>query len=197
MKNVLLLLALFSITLLFSCGNDDAPPAENEEELIDLVTLTFTPTGGGSAIVVTATDPDGEGVAELTPDGNIDLASNTAYTLAITMENTEEGEDITAEIATEDDEHMIFFSFTTDIFSNPAGDGNVDNRADALNYSDQDDNGYGVGLSTAWTTGNASTAGSFRIVLKHQPDIKSATSTSADGGTDVDITWTINISDPS
>ena len=34
--------------------------------------------------------------------------------------------------------------------------------------------------------------GTFRIVLKHQPDIKSATSTVNDGGTDVDLTFGLN-----
>jgi len=197
MKNVLLLLALFSITLLFSCGDDDGPPDENEEEIIDLVTLTFTPTGGGNAIVVTATDPDGEGVMDMAPDAAIELASSTAYDLSIEFENTEEGEDITMEVQEEGAEHMIFFGFTADIFSNPAGDGNVDARADAVNYNDQDINGQEIGLSTSWTTGSASTGGSFRIILKHQPDVKTATSGSSDGDTDVDIAWTINISDPS
>jgi hypothetical protein len=35
-------------------------------------------------------------------------------------------------------------------------------------------------------------AGTFRIALKHQPGIKSATSGFDDGGTDLDITWNIN-----
>ncbi|MEQ9468181.1 MAG: hypothetical protein RLN88_12260 [Ekhidna sp.] len=181
--------------LLSSCGDDDAPAAENEEEVIDLVTLTFTPQGGGAAIVATATDPDGEGVLDFETT-DIELEVNTTYELAITIENTEEGEDITGEIEEEDDEHMFFFSFTTDIFSDPAGNGNRDNRADAVNYNDQDGDGNPVGLSTTWTTSDvASSNGDFRVILKHQPDIKSATSTAADGETDIDITWTININD--
>ena len=34
--------------------------------------------------------------------------------------------------------------------------------------------------------------GTFRTVLKHQPDIKTAVSGVSDGGTDLDITWTVN-----
>ena len=62
------------------------------------------------------------------------------------------------------------------------------NRADPVNYEDEDDAGFPLGLETTWTTGNAAT-GTFRVVLKHQPDIKSATSDSTDGESDVDISW--------
>ena len=128
--------------------------------------------------------------------GDINLAANTEYSMAITLANTlgAEVEDVTEEIQEEDDEHMFFFAFTSDIFSNPAGDGNIDSRPDPLVYSDEDENGLPVGLITAWTTGGASSAGSFNVLLKHQPDgQKSATSDSTVGGTDVDITFSINI----
>jgi hypothetical protein len=89
---------------------------------------------------------------------------------------------------------MFFFGFTADTFSDPAGDGNIDARADALNYNDQDESGNPVGLSTNWSTGAAtSAAGDFRILLKHQPDLKTATSDATVGGTDVDLTFVINI----
>ncbi|MEM8893035.1 MAG: hypothetical protein AAGC88_00575 [Bacteroidota bacterium] len=165
-----------------------------EEEFIDQVMLTFTPTAGGDDVVVTWFDPDGEGVANGTTDGPINLTSGVEYDLAITLTNTVEDEDITAEILDEDDEHQFFFEFTADIFSDPTGDGNVDNRDDAVNYNDQDDNGLPVGLSTRWTAGSPTTSnGTFRVILKHQPDQKSATSDSSVGGTDIDIPVDINI----
>lgn len=192
-KNYLLFGLIVSAAFVSSCGDDDAPPAENEEEVIDLVRLTFTPQGGGTAIVVDATDPDGEGAADFVLE-NIDLNTSTTYTLALELQNTEEGENITEEIEEEDDEHMFFFSFTTDIFSDPAGNGNIDSRADDVNYNDQDANGQPVGLSTSWTTSDvASSSGDFRVVLKHQPGIKTATSTAGDGESDIDLTFTINI----
>ena len=166
-----------------------------EEEVINKIELTFTPTGGGDAIVATWFDADGEGAGNPTIDA-IDLDASTEYEMSITLTNTlgADDEDITAEIEAEDDEHMFFFEFTTDIFTDPAGNGNVDNRADDVNYNDQDENGQPVGLSTDWTTGSATaSAGEFRIILKHQPALKTATSTSADGGTDIDITFDINI----
>lgn len=165
-----------------------------EEEFIDEVVLTFTPTQGGDAVVVTWNDPDGEGVQDGAPDGPINLLADIEYDLAITLTNTVAEEDVTAEILDEDDEHQFFFSFTTDIFSSPAGDGNIDNRDDAVNYNDEDDNGLPVGLSTRWTAGSATTStGEFRVILKHQPDQKSETSDASTGGTDIDIPFEINI----
>lgn len=166
-----------------------------EEEVINKIVLNFTPTAGGDAITAAWFDADGEGVANPTID-EIGLAANTEYTMTLTLENTlgMDVEDITAEISEEADEHMFFYGFTADIFSNPAGDGNIDNREDPLNYNDEDSNGNPVGLSTTWTTGAVTTASSdFRIVLKHQPDLKTATSDATVGGTDVDITLSLSI----
>ncbi len=191
-KNYLLIGLLASGLMFSGCGDDEAPEAENEEEVIDLVRLTFTPDGGGTAVVAEANDPDGEGAAGFTLDP-INLAANTAYTLTLELQNTAESEDITQEIVEEDDEHIFFFSFTDGVFSNPTGNGNIDNRADAVNYNDQDDNGFPVGLSTGWTTGDASSGNSFRVVLKHQPGIKTATSTANDGESDVDLEFTLNV----
>ena len=177
--------------------NIEEDPNE-EEEVISEVVLTFTPTGGGDAITATWFDEDGEGVGEPTIDA-IELDADTEYDLTITLANTlgAEDEDITAEIEEEADEHMFFFAFTTDIFSDPTGDGNIDDRADDVNYNDEDDNMLPVGLDTNWTTGGeTTTTGEFRIILKHQPAIKDADSSSEDGGTDLDITFDINISGP-
>ena len=150
----------------------------------------------GDAITATWFDEDGEGVGNPVID-DIDLAANTEYEMSIVLENTLEdpAEDVTEEIEEEDDEHMFFFEFTADIFSDPAGNGNFDTRGDALNYNDEDDNMQPVGLSTQWTTAGAtSAAGEFRVVLKHQPGgLKTATSDATVGGTDIDIVFPINI----
>ncbi|MEM6361922.1 MAG: hypothetical protein AAF149_15915 [Bacteroidota bacterium] len=172
--------------------------ANIEEEFIDEVVLTFSPTGGGDDVVVTWFDPDGEGANDGAPDGPINLAADTEYDLAITLANTVEEEDVTAEILEEDDEHQFFFSFTADIFGDPTGAGNIDNDG-MVNYNDedsdaQDGSGLPVGLSTRWTTGSATAStGNFTVLLKHQPGQKSATSDWSTGGTDVDITFDINI----
>ncbi len=168
-----------------------APECENEEEVIDKITLTFTRVDGGATITAIASDPDGPGPQDLVVE-DISLAQDKTYEMAITLENTIEGEDITEEIKEEDEDHLFLFAWTGDIFTDPMGDGNIDNRTDAVNYNDQDSNGLPVGLSTNFTVTAESATGTLRIVLKHQPDIKSATSGFDEGGTDVDITWNIN-----
>jgi hypothetical protein len=188
--------ALIIVGFLSGCGED--PKKENTPELITKATLTFSPVGGGSDIVVTATDPDGLGSQDIIADGEIDLAANAAYTLTITLINelaepSEPEYDITAEVEEEGDEHLFFFAWTNNVFSDPAGNGNVDTRADDVNYNDEDGNGLPLGLSTDWNSAVAAASGTFRVILKHQPELKSATSPSTTGDTDLDITFTINI----
>lgn len=195
-KSIYIFTFLFlSIGFITSCNDDDTPPDENMEEIITDVTLTFTPTSGmGTAVTATAQDPDGAGAMDLVVNSGIQLEANTAYTLSIDLQNSIEMESITDEIAMEDDEHMFFFAWTDGLFSDPAGDGNADNRSDAVNYQDMDANNQPLGLMTTWTTGGATmTAGTFRVVLKHQPGAKTATSTVDDGDSDVDLTWAITI----
>lgn len=182
--------------LLAGCGDD--PVKEDVPELITKATLTFTPVGGGSTVVATATDPDGEGVQNITPDGPIDLVADKNYILTIELTNEladpeDEAYDITAEVEEESDEHMFFFAWTNDVFADPTGNGNIDNRADAVNYNDEDVNELPLGLVTGWTSAAATVSGTFRIVLKHQPGLKSDTSGASTGETDVDISFTINV----
>jgi hypothetical protein len=192
-------LAIIGVLVVFlsGCKSDD-PKKEDTPELITKATLTFTPVGGGSPIIVYATDPDGEGVQDIAVDEPINLAKATTYTLTIALINelaapTDPAYDITAEVEEEGDEHMFFYSWTNNVFSNPAGNGNIDNRADAVNYNDSDSNGLPLGLSTNWTSTANTASGAFRVVLKHQPDLKSATSTSSVGETDLDIEFVINV----
>lgn len=198
LKTSLTGLLLIAAAVFFSGCSDDDPKKEDTPELITKATLTFTPAGGGSAIVVTATDPDGEGVQDMAPDDEIDLAANTEYVLTLQLINglaepSDEAYDVTAEVSEERDEHMFFFAWTNNLFSNPAGNGNVDTRSDAVNYDDEDSNGLPLGLTTTWTSTDATASGTFNIMLKHQPDLKSATSDSNTGETDLDLTFTINV----
>lgn len=195
-----ILLSMLSLALLVfvsACSDDDEPVREDTPELITKVILTFTPEGGGTDVVATATDPDGVGLQNLTTDGPIELNASTMYVLTIELLNElaspgSAAYNITEEVEEEGDEHMLFFSWTNNVFSDPAGNGNIDNRADALNYDDEDVNSLPIGLTTSWTTSTPA-SGTFRVVLKHQPGLKSATSTVNDGETDLDIDFDINI----
>ena len=194
-----LLLSLFSLLIFTACEDDDATPAEeNEEEVITDVKLIFTPTNtlsGLATVEATAQDPDGEGVQELQVSGSIDLAVNASYTLTYEIMNNLEtpGEDIGEEILEEGAEHQIFYSFTDGAFTSPTGNGNIDNASDPINYNDNDANGNPLGLSTAWTTGGVLSSGTFTVRLQHQPDVKTSTSTATTGDTDFELTFVLNI----
>jgi hypothetical protein len=192
------LLAITSMGLLGSCNDDDDPKKEDTPELITKAALTFTPDDGGSAVVATASDPDGIGVQNIQPDGEITLTKDKTYTLTIVLTNeladpAEPGYNISAEVEEEADEHMFFFGWTNNVFSDPSGNGNMDSRSDQVNYEDEDDNGLPLGLQTTWTSTSASASGKFNVVLKHQPDLKSDSSPSTAGETDLVIEFTINI----
>lgn len=195
--SALSLTGLLTTSLFFSsCDDDNEPQKENTPELITELTLTFSATGK-TPVVVTATDQDGEGVQELQVDGAINLDANTNYTMSVTLINgladPEDPEyNITEEVEEEGAEHLFFYSWTNGLFIDPQGNGNIDNREDDMNYLDEDENNLPIGLETSWTTGEAG-RGDFRIVLKHQPEIKTETSGAADGETDLDITFDISI----
>jgi hypothetical protein len=185
-------LRLFDLTWALNVNNDPSAPAcENEEEIITDVILTFTPTNGGDPVVARAQDPDGEGVLGLEILDDIVLGTNTTYEMAVQFKNEIEGEDITEEVREEDDEHLLLFAWTAGVFSDPAGNGNTDNRTDLVNYNDFDEDNLPVGLSTNWTVSSTVSTGTFRVVLKHQPGIKTTTSGINEGSTDVDLTWNI------
>lgn len=196
--SVLSLLLAASVSLT-SCSDDDdaAPAAEDEVEQITDVTLVFTNTTNTNDVVrARAQDPDGIGAQELTILNQITLSEGATYNLTFEIFNNldaDDPEDIGEEILEEDEEHQIFFSFTDGAFSNPMGNGNIDNASDPINYEDEDEDGNPVGLETVWTTGAASTGGEFTVRLQHQPDLKSATTGADDGDTDFELTFVLNV----
>lgn len=198
-KQVGCILAIISLGLITSCDNED-PAKQDVPEFISSVKLIFTPVGGGSAVSATATDLDGFGSGSITIDGPINLVKNVSYTLTFEiLNNLAEPSDpeynIGNEIEEEGVEHQFFFAWTNNVFSNPTGNGNIANRNDPLNYNieDKDANGLPIGLITSWTATDVASSGKFRILLKHQPDLKSDTSTSTDGETDIDLTFDITV----
>lgn len=188
---------LLTLMVLMGCSKDD-PVKEDTPELVTEAVLTFTPTGGGTSVTVTATDPDGEGVQDIAVDGPINLATGLQYVLTIELRNTlvtagQPGYSITEEVEEEGDEHMFFFAWTGNVFQTPTGDGNIDNRSDNVSYVDLDTTGQPIGLITTWTAAGATATGTFRVILKHQPGSKTSTSGSSIGETDLDLTFDINV----
>lgn len=185
--------------LLTGCAKEEeeVPEEEHEMEVITDVKLIFTNDNDSNDIVYArAQDPDGDGVEDLKILDSVNLDVSKSYTLTFEIMNNLEspGEDIGEEIADEDDEHQIFFSFSNDAFSDPLGNGNIDNASDPVNYNDVDGNGNPVGLSTAWTTASSTlTGGTFTVRLQHQPDEKTSTSTANTGDTDFELEFVLNI----
>jgi hypothetical protein len=197
---------ILAIAMQFNGCKKDDPKPEDVPELITTAILTFTPNDGGSPVIVTATDPDGEGVQDIKADGPINLLPAKTYVLKIDLINalakpTDPAYKVTEEVEEEGDEHMFFFAWTNNPFSSPSGDGNIDNRADAVNYTGAansiDKDKRPLGLTTTWTTvtlsGTSTVAGTFQVLLKHQPNLKSDTSDSKTGETDLDLTFTVNV----
>jgi hypothetical protein len=201
MKINKLYIIILLATITIGCESNE-PKKEDVPELITKVTLTFTPTTG-PAIVATASDPDGEGVQNIQNDGPIDLKANTTYVLTIQLVNGlaqpgDDAYDVTKEVRNEGVEHMFFFGWTGLVFADPGGNGNIDGRNDKMNYdggSDSiDTSGLPLGLTTTWkTTDIVVPNASFHVLLKHQPGVKSSTSTSTDGETDLDVSFVLNV----
>ena len=189
-RNLFYLIVLLLIAFA-SCKDDELPPAENEEEVITDVDLIFNPVDGGAPLSFGASDPDGEGPEDMVTDPIV-LDADKSYQLFIKVRNDIDNVDLTEEIQEEGAEHMFFFGFTDELFDQPEGNGNIDSRADQVNYIDEDENGLPIGLITGWQTSSGST-GTLRIVLKHQPDVKTATSGIESGSTDIDLTFDVTV----
>ena len=193
-----LLVILFSLFIINCSKDDDVPQIENEEEAITDVKLIFTNNADlNDKVYATATDPDGAGVQDLMIQNAIELDLNKTYTLTFEIfnkSNPSNEVNIGEEIGEENEDHQFFFGFTDGAFSNPMGDGNIDNPADAVNYKDTDENGHPVGLITEWTTGaSAQTGKKFKVRLQHQPGLKTASSTADTGDTDLELEFDLNI----
>ena len=191
MKNIfqtkpLLLISTFTSLLLFiSCSDDpDDPVIENEQEVMTTFTYTLTPAEGGSEVVLSYRDLDGDGPEEPTITSGT-LSAETIYTGSITILNETESpaENVTEEVEEEDKDHQFFFETTVTGLT--------------VEYTDFDGDGNPVGLSTFLTTGAAG-SGNLTVTLKHEPD-KSASGvadgdmTNAGGETDISVTWAITV----
>ena len=174
-RNFLALLTVGLLTL--SCSDDDDNPvAVDEEEVI--TTMTITLTEGSNTVTLETKDLDGDGPdAPVITTGN--LTANTTYTGAIVLLNETETppENITLEVAEEDDEHQFFFDASGAVTS--------------VTYNDEDGDGNPLGLSFTLSTGDAGT-GALRVTLRHEPK-KPNDGTLADAGGETDIAQSFNV----
>jgi hypothetical protein len=183
------------VMVLPGCDNND-PGQEQVPEMITEVTLVFTTDNGSTTVSVTGEDPDGDGPQGIVVGYPVDLTLGKVYSMNILLMNGRAlpPVDVSAVVAAEGTDHMFFFEWSDELFASPAGNGNIDNRSDPVNYVGEnatDANGLPLGLTTQWTTGDVATSGQFRVMLKHIPGLKTATSGSDVGETDVDITFDV------
>ena len=185
MKTIKLLAILFVSALTFSaCSEDDHDhddDHDHEEELITTVNYKLTPDGGGTEVILTFSDPDGEGGNDGKYSASGSLLANTTYFGAVELLNETENpaEDITEEVKEEGDEHEFFY--TTDI------------TGLTISKTDVDANNNPLGIETNVMTGAAGT-GVITLVLKHEPTKPNdGTADGAGGSTDVELTFPVTV----
>jgi len=176
--------SIFISLLIISCSDDDdVPEIVNEEEVITTLNLTLTPADGGATVELSSRDLDGDGPnpPEITVEN---LTANTVYNAVVEVLNEIEGEDITEEVAEEDDEHQFFYQAVGDV-------------SFTLEYNDADDDNNPLGIATTITTG-APGSGNMVVVLRHLLDkfaegVADGDITNAGGDTDVEVSFPIVI----
>lgn len=178
------ILALFALILgATSCEKDD-PIIPNEEELITSVNFTLTPQDGGTSVLLSFQDLDGDGGSNPIITGGV-LQAETTYEGSLQFFNEQEVpvDDITAEVREEDEEHQLFYQ--------------SDLPGLTIDYNDQDANGDPLGLITVITTAGPGT-GNITVILRHEPD-KSASGvsngdiTNAGGETDIQVSFPVEV----
>jgi hypothetical protein len=190
MKKSIFLFPLLILALIFTgCSDDDdaIPEPVNEEELITTMTVTLSPVGGGTDIILKTVDMDGDGGEDpvVTISGG-NLTAGTTYDGSIELLNETEdpAEDITEEVQEEAEEHQFFYTIGTGL--------NV-----TTNYEDEDGDGNPIGVEFTLEA-NAASSGDLTFTLRHEPN-KSATGvsngniTNAGGETDITETFSITV----
>jgi hypothetical protein len=180
--------ALAASVALAACDDDPVAIDVNEEELITQVTITLTPVGGGADIVTTISDPDGLG--PLPPQAQtsaVALDAGTTYNGSVRFLDASDPtdiEDITLEVAREDDEHRVFYTV--------AGLAGVSVPLASL---DVDGNGAPLGLNfqVVVDAGQAAGTGTLQVLLSHYDDGPKGDGLTPSDETDIDVTFDISV----
>jgi hypothetical protein len=192
-------LALVFVTLA-ACG-DFTGGAQNEQEVITTVALSFTPMGGGSKVIAEFDDPDGDGGDPPTVQP-VSLIAGTTYTLEVSFQNrlATIPEDITAEVMDEADLHLLLFTGSAVV--GPA----TSNTTGPLtqSYADMDAAGLPIGLTDTIVTRAGS--GELIVTLRHMPPeeppqkaadtvalVKSGGLDAIGGSTDASVTFAVTV----
>ncbi len=180
------MIALFSLSLITSCSDDDdnGPAPVLEEELITNVTLTFVNDADPTDIVVLASvAPDGQdGTSTQSITGA--FTAGASYSLGLSLTNALENpadDVLNDDVIPAADEHFFVYAV------------NGINLAVSRDSDDIDGSGdTRLGVNTTWVAGNAST-GNVQIILVHEPenaDDSNAFGSVTGGSEDLNITFT-------
>jgi hypothetical protein len=158
------LFTCFTLSVTAGCG-EDSPAGGNENEVITTVTLTFAPSGGGTPVVASVNDPDGDGGNPPTIQA-VMLAAGM-FDMSVKFENRLENppEDITMEVQDEGADHQVFF--TGNAVNGPAS--NQAGAPLAHSYADTDAKGLPIGLANKVTA--TSGTGMLTVTLRHLPPV--------------------------
>ncbi|MBK7762470.1 MAG: hypothetical protein IPI46_03750 [Bacteroidetes bacterium] len=171
---------LFFFFFLSSCDKAPTiPPNPNEEELITTLQITFIDSLGiAPNVVAKYQDLDGDGGNAPLLWDSIKLQTNTTYLANIVLldETKMPADTISNEVLDEAVDHLFCFE--------------VPDTNCVITRTDKDLNNLEIGLQSTWKTKNQ-TSGNVRILLRHQPGIK--TGDCSLGASDVDLIFGMKI----
>jgi hypothetical protein len=172
--------------LMNSCEKNPHP--DNEEELITTLRYELTPRGAGDKVVLSFSDPDGDGGAQPIITSSSNFKSGTVYdgTIILLNESVSPADNISSEVESESKDHQFFYQSIT-------GTGGKLQIA----YNDKDSDNLPLGLRTV-VTAAAKGTGKLTVTLRHLPDKKAAGVSEGDianagGETDIQVTFDVTI----
>ena len=167
-KNITLFLALSALAACSSDVEKESADGDghdhHDHELMTTVELVFSPQSGGDDLVFAFADIEGAGAPEI---DTVQLSVGESYDLSVFFLNELEvpAEDVTPEIADEDNEHQVFF--TGSAVDGPAT-GDNPGAIFEHDYADEDRAGLPIGLDNTATVLQAGT-GELTVTLRHMP----------------------------
>lgn len=180
--------ALIALLSFNSCSSDDnSSQPVNEEEVITTVTVTLTPEGGGTPVVLTSRDLDGDGpnAPVITSTGSVLALTTYNGTVSLLNELSNPVDNISLEVEEEGVDHQFFFSASGGLSGTFA-------------YTDEDENGDPIGLAFKFTASANPQSGNLTVILRHEPNKAAANVTSGDitnagGETDVQVVFPVTV----
>lgn len=189
MKNVFkfFLVGFAAMAMFTSCQDDD--DHGDEQELITTFVYTLTPVGGGTSVVFSFIDSDGDGGNAPVINSSGPLLSGKTYQGRIVLrdDSSMPPKDITTEVKEEAEDHQFFYFITTELANKLS-----------FSYADIDNNGKPVGLETDVMVTGGPGNGKIKIVLRHNPNkngtgVSNGDITNAGGETDIEVEFDVMI----